>query len=390
MIGIVTPRDLYSNRRRKSLQVKGPKSFYKSPHTGQRYEILNSQLRQGKVPTPEDVLEYQHYYLRQHYSKTRKEFSDVVDILNNSNKKDGYILYDIDIQEVINNLEEVLGHWQDDPTSNSLENIIKQYKKQQYISKEQYNQLYNNFNNLYNKINNSGVKIETLKNFKVAIQQLANISYSIDKQTIKFNQADILSSLAYIGKKVKGRFLELAVLEHIKQITDGNINNLTVIDTAIDFEAHLGPTGEITSTGKQSISDIKIFKTSKGTKISIEELIEELKNLNNKEKQIVLKANNVSILGIQAKAGKNRKSFNNATITLNDVLIMSKNRTLQLLHSLMYEPTGKIVNDSFFKTDKNLPKNKQIYNILVTYYMTRNLFYVLGYDNAILDRKSVV
>lgn len=400
MIGIVTPRDLYSNRRKKQLKGAGPKAFYQSHHTGKRYDFLNSQLSQDKIPTPFDILVHQHDYLKSHYGSIRKEFSDVINILNNS-KINGYALYDADIQETINNLERILGNWKDTYQNlnvDSLNSIIKKYEQNSYISERQYEILYTNFCFLFSELAKSNIiEKDLLREFKAAIKKLKTASNITIKnhpilggevEVRQFENPNILKSLAVLGKKVKTRFLELAVLKDIREMTK-DINNLEVIDSAKILEAHLSSTGKISSKNKQSINDIKIFKTSNNTIISINDLINKLKNLDSKQKVETLKSHNIALLGVQAKSGYNTKPFNEASATLNEVIEMSKSKVLDLLYYLMYEPTstnpdGNKPNLSFFKTDKNLPANKKIYEVLFNYNLAHNLSYILGYENAIL------
>lgn len=386
----VTPQDLYTVRRKKLLKNGGARKFYTKAGTNSGYHLLNWELNSINIPTPNEIRWHQHEVLQAHYQVYKNNFKDVIEKLSlDINGHTTTSQYDIETQEIIVMIEDFFGVWTtNDINPSSLDNIIKSYKAKE-LSVQRYEQLYIKGLNLYLKLSQlnylkRGKDIKLIEQFQTLLNEINNNYQLIDStnsrlpmntQIVSFKKDSVLQQMRSLGYQLKGRYLEAAV-HHFMNEKLSPILNLEGRDTSSDLEVHIGGSGKVTSHNKQSISDIKFFKFN-GKNISIDELINQLKDAERDEQVAILKQNDINILGVQAKSAINAKPFSTGEIQLKDV----KSETLDRIYKLMHEPKA-----DFKKTDRSI--GKEVYEPYFNYNLAHNLKYILGENNLLLATRD--
>lgn len=398
-MGIPTPQDIADGRamRNKNTLAKmaAKSSFYDSPVTGRPY----SQLNTSWPPSVDEIGNYQISCLT-----ARMAVDPNLQQIANSLSKDMLVPMkdsEIPIEEAIAAIEQALSFQE----KGSAAQLSKTISVQDITSlMNQYEILKQNLYKVYDIIQSSGgvipgsqlqIELNRLENIIMAVSsELAHMDSGLSGYTVSPETVGYLKTAEWLGRRLKGKYLEVVGTEWIENKVPNNIK-------VVNVGKITGPTidilGNASGGGKMIRTDIMGFDITKEIKITFtankqSKTMSLIDFLNYIEKQgevetINLDADNYEklqqalIIGVQAKAGKNQAIFNPKGVTLNQAIATEGNvgyaNNLNLLISLVQEA-------------KYIAKTHDYYDAMFNYCLAKGLTNIIGKENnLVLTRKGI-
>lgn len=205
-------------------------------------------------------------------------------------------------------------------------------------------------------------------------------------QTInaKGGKTTYLNQLIGLGYQVKGRYLELKVMEFLFEKLS-QVSDILVVDTANSKTIHVSVLGEgHTQTGaRKSETDILLV---------LKETLDKIDNVkgnqvytidNESYEEIKQKA----IGGIQVKSGINQSPFNNFDVTWRQLYSLNEGdgyaKYSLMLNSLMQEHRAKYY---MYTTDRSM--SEPLYNPIFNYLLAKGVSRIVGEKNTLFASRE--
>lgn len=399
-MSIPTPHDIADGRamRNKSVIAKmaGKNSFYDSPLTGKPY----SQLNTNWPPSVQEIGDYQISCLT-----ARMAVDPKLQEIANSLSKDMVIPIDegeANIESAIAAIEQALS-FQESGSAAQMSKIVSVTDVTHLI--DQYEILKQRLYKVYDIIQASGgaipgsqlqIELGRIENIITAVtSELASIDPTATTYIVSPSTLGYLKTAEWLGRRLKGKYLEVVGTEWISNKVPSNIK-------VINVGKITGPTidilGNVSSSGKMIRTDIMGFDISKNVNITFTvnkqtktmPLLDFLNYVeqNSETETINLDADNFTllqqqlILGVQAKSGKNQAIFNPKAVSLNQAIATEGGsvgyaNNLNLLISLVQEA-------------KYIAKTHDYYDAMFNYCLAKGLTNIIGKENnLVLTRKGI-
>lgn len=401
-MGIPTPRDIADGRslRNKSVAEKlnNTLQFYDDPIKGTPYSKLNSHW----PPSFKEIGDYQMAMIEQ-----RMPIDPKMQKLANNLTNDINVPFEegsVPLEEALSSIEQALSFQE----SGSAAQLSK------YVSTDDviklmglYETLKMRLTKVYNLINSTGAAIPGTQ-LKAELDRISSMITIISTElnamgnssgayTVSPDTVGYLKTAEWLGRRLKGKYLEVVGTEWIQEKVPSNIKVVNVgkvTGPVIDI------LGQVSGGGKMIRTDIMGFDLSKNVEISFTTgkertprtmKLQDFLNFIEKEGETTTinldtdgfqQLQQALVLGIQAKAGKNQAIFNPKGVSLNQAIAtegVSSHyaNNLQLLTQLVQDA-------------KWIAKTHDYYDAMFNWCLAKGLTNIIGKENnLVLTRNGI-